>query len=291
VIGEVPDEFDLEFYRNYDDLRGFSDDQLRSHYAVRAHMEGRAGSPWGFREHFVSLVPPESYALEIGPFCSPSLRGPNIRYFDVLDRAGLTQQALRYNFPSPDPPEIDYVSPTGDLSVVQETFDCVFSSHCIEHQPNLISHLNNVSNVLPDRGRYFLVIPDKRFCFDHFRCETTVAAVIGAHVEARTAHTAKGILEHRLLMTHNDPVRHWNGDHGEPAWQAWGITYVMQTCREVREVRGHYIDTHAWHFTPGSFRSVTTKLYEFGLIKSRPLRVFQTPYGRLEFCAIMQKST
>jgi SAM-dependent methyltransferase len=286
---DLPAEFDVEFYRTYDDLRELTDEQLRSHYESRGPLEGRLGSRWALRENFISLIPRGSRALEIGPFCTPSLEGSNVCYFDVLDREGLIEQALRFNFPSPNPPKINYVSPTGNLSVIHEIFDCVFSSHCIEHHPNLVIHLNEVANILAGGGRYFVVVPDKRFCFDHFRCESTIAAVIGAHVERRTMNTAKSAVEHRLLMTHNDPIRHWNGDHGEPAWWTSGIEFIDRTCREIEEAKGHHIETHAWHFTPDGFRTITERLYEFGLVKMRPIRVYQTPHGRCEFCAVLEK--
>jgi len=287
---ELPEEFDVIFYRTYDDLRDLSDNQLRSHYESRGPLEGRLGSRCALRENFVSLILEGMHVLEIGPFFAPSLRGPNVRYFDVLDREGLIAQAVKYELPLADVPEIHYVSSTGDLGIIQERFDVVFSAHCIEHQPNLVRHLEQVADILPFDGCYFLVVPDKRFCFDHFRCETNIAAIIGAHIENRIHNTKKSALEHRLLMTHNDPARHWNGDHGQPAWVASGIHFIDQACREVMEAKEHHIETHGWHFTPEGFRCVMDKLWELGLTKLRPVRVYQTPHGRLEFCAVLQKS-
>jgi hypothetical protein len=39
------------------------------------------------------------------------------------------------------------------------------SSHCIEHQPDLIGHLIGVARLLSTNGLYFLTILDKRSVF------------------------------------------------------------------------------------------------------------------------------
>jgi len=42
-----------------------------------------------------------------------------------------------------------------------------------------------------------------------------ITDVVGAHLHKRTGHTAESLLESRLLMTHNDPIEHWKGNHGD----------------------------------------------------------------------------
>ena len=38
-------------------------------------------------------------------------------------------------------PDIHYHHPNGDLSIIDSKFDAIFSSHCIEHTPDIVSHL------------------------------------------------------------------------------------------------------------------------------------------------------
>src|SRR5205823_10898481 len=116
--------------------------------------------------------------------------------------------------PNLDPagvPEIDFV---GALSEVKDHFGLVLSCHSVEHHPDLVRHLKDVENVLDSDGVYALVIPDKRYCFDHFLPESNLAEVIAAHHELRTKHTLQKVIEHRSLTTHNFVDRHWRGDHG-----------------------------------------------------------------------------
>jgi hypothetical protein len=286
----VPPEFDPVFYRHsYADLAAMSDTQLKNHYFSYGIKEGRVASSAGTRQNFLGLVPLTASVLEIGPFCNPSLIGNPVRYFDVLDKAGLISRAQSIGVDHHRVPNIDYVSPTGDLSVVSETFDSVLSSHCIEHQPDLIRHLNDVANLLYRNGLYFLLIPDKRYCFDHFIRESTIADVIDAHFSGRTRHTLKSVIEHRALTTHNDPIRHWRADHGTP-FATEGIQRLRDAIEEFNSKQDGYIDVHAWQFTPESFRSIIEHIGRLGVAPIHPLRIYQTPFGSNEFYAILRRS-
>ncbi len=286
-----PPEFDPGHYRSiHADLRVFSDDEVRDHYDARGKAEGRLPNVLATREMFRDLALGLGSILEIGPFTCPLFRGPNVKYFDVLDRQGLTVMAQELGVLETDLiPEIDYVSPTGDLSIVPQSFEVIASSHAIEHQPNLVQHLNDVDRLLSPGGCYFLWIPDKRYCLDAFLAESTIADVIEAAIENRTYHTVGTLIAQEVLRSHNDPRRHWLGDHGSyPAEPAATIQAVLALYDQTRS-RGVYVDRHAWQFTPDAFRSILGLLNELGLVALRPLRVYNTLSMSNEFWAILQK--
>ena len=241
------------------------------------------GRPGLRGENFVRRVPTDAPVLEIGPFVSPRLKGPQVRYFDLLDQAGLNARAARKGLPQ-TAPVIDYVSEAADLSVVRGPFVGVFSAHCIEHQVDLVAHLAAVERLLGPGGRYFLIVPDKRYCMDHFLPETTVAAVIDAHLHPAARHTARSIIEHRALTTHNSPRRHWRGDHGQPGPDAERLKAAIAEARS-----GRASDVHAWTFTPESFRRVIEALRLAGLTGLGIEDVHPTAYGRGEFCAVLRR--
>jgi hypothetical protein len=58
--------------------------------------------------------------IELGPFLNPQLFGDDVKYFDVLDLEGLKERAAKINYPSARLVEIDYVSPTGDLTSIPD---------------------------------------------------------------------------------------------------------------------------------------------------------------------------
>ena len=234
-------------------------------------------------EDFIRQATVDGPVLEIGPFVSPRLVGEHVRYFDLLDTDGLNARAARKGLPR-TAPRIDYVSASGDLSRVPGPFAAVFSAHCIEHQPDLVDHLRAVERLLRPGGRYLLIAPDKRYCMDHFLPESTVAAVIDAHLGSARRHGARSIIEHRALTTHNSPRRHWRGDHGQPGPDVERLKAAM-----AEVASGRSSDVHAWTFTPQSFRVLIEALGHAGLTGLTVEAVHATPYGRGEFCAVLRK--
>jgi SAM-dependent methyltransferase len=205
----------------------------------------------------------------------------------VLDQSGLIARAKQIGYDPSNIPKIDFVEPNGNLKAVPQTFDCIVSSHVVEHQPNLIKHLDDVYNLLVPGGCYFLIVPGKRFCFDHFIPESNLAQVIDAHVNGLTRHPLGRLIEHRVLTTHNDPIRHWQGDHGE-RHASLNMRYKI-AIDEYQQAEGCYINVHGWYFTPDNFRQIVEGLRQVGLISFIPIRVYPTLYGALEFWAILRK--
>lgn len=240
----------------------------------------RAAVRWASfrRKRFARGVPRP--ALEIGPFDKPKLLGAGVSYFDVLDQAGLQERARTMPHLTPAAcPFIDFVSPTGDLRTVDRRFASVFSSHLIEHQPDLIGHLNDVAALLEPGGAYYLIVPDKRYCFDHFRRCSTLADVMQA--KGRRIHVEATIRRHYRGFTHNNPVRHWLGLHGRQ--RDADLTGLIEQARA-----GHYVDCHAWQFTPDSFASIVSQLHAAGETPLAVESVSKTAVGALEFRAVLR---
>jgi predicted SAM-dependent methyltransferase len=287
--GRLPPECDTGFYREiHDDLARFSDDELRVHFCNHGIREGRIGSPAAHRAGFLATIP-QCDRLEIGPFTRPTLRGPNVKYLDVMDKAELLKRAAEHHYPAETAVEIDYVSSHGSLEMVPDrSFDVVFSSHCIEHQPDLIGHLNEVERVLRPGGRYFLIVPDRRYCFDHYIEPSPIEEVLAAHAEKRTAHTRQSVVNHYTRTTHNHCIRHWCGDHGDPPAQDQ-TERIASAERRHAQAAGSYLDVHAWQFEPATFRRIMTELRSRRAIGLQAERVYETVWGQLEFTAVLRK--
>ena len=239
------------------------------------------------RADFINSIPKNISTLEIGPFFNPLCSGEKVKYFDILDRNGLIGRAkrLKLEFLEENVPDIDYSSPVGDLSVIPETFEAVFSSHVIEHQPDLIDHLQKVSKLLKDGGKYYLIIPDKRYCFDYFNPESSIADVLNAHYENRKKHTLKSVLEHRALLTHNDAAEHWKGNHG-------ALENVLEKIKDaVEEYKvSDYMDVHSLCLTPASFQQIVFLLNQLGHIDFSIERIHETSESQIEFYCVLVKN-
>lgn len=226
------------------------------------------------RLDLAAMVSPDARVLEIGPANLPTLKGPNVEYFDVLssDELGI---------------HIHHHSPTGNFSIIPDaSFDIIFSAHCIEHQPDFVSHLQQARRMLRDGGKYLVVAPDHRYCFDHFIAPSSMADILVSHEERRTVHTLENFSRHLSMMTHNDAARHWAQDHGEPAGPA-AFKPSLQDQFLDRIANGLYTDCHAWQFTPDTFQQITTSLAERGEIDFAKIEVSETPRNHFEFTAIL----
>jgi len=282
----LPPEIDPGVCRRHNaDLARMSDRDLATHYDNLGRTEGRTVSSGQSRAWFAAHLPLND-CLEIGPFDCPFLKGERVRYFDLMDRNGLASRAAQLGRRG-EPPEIDYVSPSGDLKIVGDSlFDVVFSAHVVEHQPDLIHHFNEVARILRHGGIYVAIIPDKRYCFDHYIRESTIADVLDAHAMRARAHRLKSVIEHRALTCHNDSSRHWAGDHGA---QRVCVDSARGAIREYEAAQGGYVDVHAWQFQPVQFRELTEQLVQLGVSSLRPIRVYGTVRNQLEFIAVLQR--
>jgi SAM-dependent methyltransferase len=281
----LPLEFDEDIYRElHRDLKQMTSEQLRSHWRHHGQREGRRSNALTNRTDFVRLIPSELDALEIGPFHDPLLQGPRVAYFDILERPALIARAQQIGYPTDRVPEIDFVAPDGDLSIIDQKFDVVLSSHVIEHQPDLIRHVRAVERLLRPGGMYFLLVPDKNYCFDHYMPESTIAEIVNAHHNGRRVHTLRSQIEHAALKTHNSPKRHWQGDHGVLSGVKERILKAIAAYDKTPET---YVDVHAWYFTPARFRESFTLLRELSYTSLELCRVYPTLNEANEFWAVL----
>jgi len=286
---ELAPEFEALAYENANqDLQGMSDAQLREHYESFGRAEGRVANRLRTRTDFVEQIAPGTAVLEIGPFANPVMVRPEVRYCDVLDQAALRERARGIG-PDYDPdkvPFIHYVLGAAALDGIPDVFDAVVSSHSIEHQPDLVHHLQQVARRLNGAGsRYFVLMPDKRYCFDRLMAESTIADVLDAHQTRSKVHSLRSLIEHRALITHCDAERYWT--EGDPAHRI-DAAAVRNAITEWRDSQGAYVDVHAWRFTPNSFADMMRLLKELELSPFEVERLYPSRLNSNEFWAVLR---
>jgi SAM-dependent methyltransferase len=236
---------------------------------------------------FAKLVNKDLKILEIGAYFAPTFtEGDYVKYFDVLDRDGLLKKAAEENMSIENIPNIDYVDPNGDLSIVKEKFDVVYSSHNIEHQVNLIEHLKQVSAVLNENGAFYLVVPDKRYCFDRFVGLSTLSEILANYEEKPNVHSLRDVLAFDCETTANYAPAHWEGLPSSVE----GLECYNKSLRKFEKANGSYIDVHKWRFTPQSFNYIITGLNKIGITDFKVEKIFCTRPNSLEFFAVLKKT-
>lgn len=288
---EIPFSFETAVYRTHPnnvDLAQLSDEELIQHYHSYGKDEGRFASALNSRSDFTQIIPSSAKALEIGPFANPLLSGDNVSFCDVLSQEELIKRANQIGLDPERIPFIDYKLGNELLDEIDDVFDVILSCHSIEHQPDLVEHLNQIERRLVSGGRYFILIPDKRYCFDRLIAPSSIADIIQANFEKRKTHNVKSIIEHRSLTVHNNNHQHWF-DRESPLESNPRAESIQEAIEEFKQADGSYIDVHAWYFTPNSFCQNIELLNDLGMVSLKIERVYHTLHGHNEFWVILKK--
>jgi hypothetical protein len=227
--------------------------------------------------------------LEIGPSYEPL--APKSQGFDVtvLDHAPADELRKKYAGYGMDEARLDQIEEvdcvwTGEkyseTPGLKPPYDFVIASHVIEHTLDPVAFLTELSELLTENGRIALVVPDKRFCFDHHRPVSSAGAILDAHLHPTSNHTPGAVLDYFSYHV---------GFGGEFVWSTGmsGDFYRHHsTERGVLEAKGamdtlEYMDIHRWVFTPSSLQFILATLSQGGWLDQHV--VGQQPTAGCEF--------
>lgn len=284
-------DFSHDVYGKYEDLKTMTHAELEHHFLTYGIAEGRIYGRVSDRNDFVNLINASGKILEIGPLDRPQFNTQSQNYYslDVFTRDQLINNyatdphVIKENIVEPS-----YVICNNDYSVIKEKFDCIFSSHNIEHMPCLVSFLNNLSTVLAAEGLIYLAIPDKRYCFDHFKNESNIYDVLQAYYEKNYRPRFMDVLKFLTLGTHNNAIDHWRGNHGEINPESILIRDYERLLGQYQT--GVYVDAHVSFFTPQGFEKIISTLNALKLIDLKIHKIYHTLYGSFEFYIILKQN-
>ena len=280
------------FYKNNNpDLKNLTSYDLKNHYFNFGYFEGRPSSEIALKQNFVNLLNVEvdkKSILEISPFTNPLILGKNVKYAEILSKDKLIKRATELKLEINKIPNIDYIISSSSLESITEKFNIIFSSHTIEHQPDLITHLNEVSSKLLDGGVYALIVPNAKYCFDASLPLSKISDVINAFFDKRKIHTVGSVIEHRALTTHNDPYRHWS-EKKSILYNPIKVDKISSALEEFKNSSNQYIDVHAFQFDPLSFSDILNTLIKLKLINFSTVEVNGPVYGSFDFTLMLKK--
>ncbi len=229
----------------------------------------------------LSCLDRSGLGLEIGtshrPF-APKARGFRVEIVDHLDQAGLRTKYAAHGVDLAAIEPVDHIwtgQSYAELTGRPHGYRWVIASHLIEHTPDLIGFVQSCEGVLDDAGVLVLVVPDKRYCFDHLRQKSSLAQVIDANEAGRTNHTPGTAADYFLNVVSKG---------GQIAWtpKSWGklahIHGLADATAGMDAIRMHqaYLDLHAWCFTPSHFRLLMSDLALLGYTALRETQFFDT---------------
>lgn len=208
---------------------------------------------------------------EIGPLSRPIVKRADseVYYIDYCTTEGLREKYATVPDAHPDRiEEVDIVwadTPLASALGDKAPLDYVVASHVIEHVPDLVGWLKEMSSALKAGGRLLLIIPDKRFTFDIYRRLSSLEEISLAHEERRRIPGLRCVMDHFANAVAADTWALWNDySQADDLKFFHGAEYLDIASEHFHT--GKYIDIHCWVFTPWSFLDVMGKLTRpFGL--------------------------
>ena len=246
----------------------------REHYDAFGRKEGRMlklSSKMSREDKALHALNRKGLGLEVGPShnpIAPKKRGFNVH---ILDHASAEDLRIKYKGHDVDLDnieEVDFVwtgQPLSELIGRTACYDWIIASHVIEHVPDLLTFLQQCEVLLKADGVLSLVIPDKRYCFDHFSPPTSTGHLLDACAERRTRPSQGQVFDFFANASKRDGNITWGPGGGG----ADALAHSFADAKAIWTLSrsgSEYVDVHCWRFTPASFRLLLADLQALGFI-------------------------
>lgn len=244
------------------------------------------------------IDPMKTTGIEFGPHVAPLFRktkGYSVKYLESRTTAELRELMVQQGKNPNLVEQIDFILdrdlPLSEM-VKGEKFHWAASSHVIEHIPNTVGHLRDVSSVLRPGGIYAMLIPDRNYCFDCLKPASSLGMFIEAYVYSRTTGTVRSYVDEARYGVRPAGCRTggWTPDQAtkplalkRPDWRR-----MVQTVIASEGVVARDSFVHQWHFDPIMFPNIIGDLIELGLIDFDIVEA--VPTYNMDFICILKKS-
>ena len=230
--------------------------------------------------------------LEIGALDSPTFRKSevNIKYLDYDSKENLVKNNDNPRYTDKRLVEVDYVCSEPKYSkIVNEKFDLIIANHVIEHIPDTISWLNEMSKILTKSGKIFLSIPDKNYTFDIARENTTLFDVISMHHDKVKKPTFKHIVDHIYYYKNIKGKNVWLNENDELK-KHFRFSYKKAIDLATKNAALPYADVHCHVYTFQSFYRIILNLIELEYINFSLIDFQNVQYMKNEFHIVLEKN-
>lgn len=187
---------------------------------------------------------------------------------------------------------VDFVStggPLEDLIPADLRFDLIYGSHVIEHQVDLIGHLQSLERLLAPGGRVIQIVPDFRCCFDALRYPSLCSDALMVHLRPGAVHRGKQVFDAESRAVDCNPGRALRDKDWRRIRFNKTLSQAMAATLAADQDGAPYLDLHGWAFCPESFRLLLIELRLLGLTTLQATMVTPT-YGN-QFCAVLQRAS
>ena len=245
----------------------------------------------------------EQTGLEIGPSHSPIAAKRNgycVESVDWLSEDELKEHYKNAGVNLEEIEPVDYIWKGGsyyELIRKDNYYDYIIASHMIEHSTNFCGFLNDCSKLLKQNGILRLAVPDKRYCFDHYRMTTGLAEVVDNAYMPDRLQSVGNVAEYYMNVVKRKGSLSWEKPFLPIANEIMNhrtedFTFVHDRNTALdgmkRVGKGEYIDIHHYVFTPASFELLIHDLRLLEMIDLKITHMWDTKGN--EFIVTLQKT-
>ena len=233
------------------------------------------------KEKLLRHINTNGYGVEIGPShnpVAPKKEGYTVHIIDHMSREQLITKYKDHHVNLENIEEVDFVwrgENYSELTGKDKYYDWIIASHVIEHTPDFLGFLNDCDTILKEDGVISLAVPDKRYCFDHYRPITGISQIIDSHFQKTIIHTPGTVAEYYLNVVSKAGNIAWDSSATGRYNFVHSLEDALQGMKSALN-KNAYLDVHAWCFVPHSFRLIVHDLFRLGLIPFQEVGFFQT---------------
>ena len=237
---------------------------------------------------------PNLKGMEIGPLDRPLVKKSECQviYVDHLHTSDLLKKYQHDNgVNQKEIVEVDFVWKGSYSEILSETakLDFVVASHVIEHVPDLIYFLQDLSQVMKVGGLVYLVVPDKRFTFDFLREKSTISEILAVSLLKPQKPNLIQIMNELVLASDHSIHDGWNKtDIGYTPNPSRTLFEAFEIAKKLN-LDKNYFDVHCWIFTPESFVEIVKQLNDLNLIDFKVNNIIETAHMEFEFYCVIEK--
>ena len=250
------------------------------------------------REYIKKIIPKNKKILEFGPLNIPIADKntfKNVKYADIKTTEEIKKmysgnEYLKNTGIYVDIDtivDIDYVVKKDYKTDIKEKFDIVILSHVIEHMPNILHFFEDVQNILNDDGLLIINYPDRRYCFDHYRQESTF--VDAYLVYTNQMSNDKMIMDFYMnVVKENNPFVFWYETSISSKMNDKEKDEILKNL-DKKNKDGKFEDIHYWPFSDYGFLKFLDDARRFKLMNFKIEEFIETQENTQEFLTIFKK--
>lgn len=254
------------------------------------------------RTYIVENLSKNMRIIEFGPLNRPVVNKnvfPNVFYADIKNTDEIKKLYTNNTYLQSTGIKVD-IDTIVDVDIVVrksykktfknvEKFDVAILSHVIEHMPNILDFFQDIKNILNENGELIIIYPDRRYCFDHYRVDSSFK---DAYMTYRY-----GLKENRRLifdfctnvLHENDPVFFWNNKNIVEKINSSSGEEIEKKYKSILKNR-KYEDIHYWPFSDYGFLKFLYDAMRFNLMSFEIVDFIPTQENTQEFMVKLKLS-